>query len=257
MRIKNAQIRMISTTNSRAELLQYSAFLKQQSEMSHFAQRSFAQLVSNISKADFPCYFAKNVLTRDTLYVSFIENFSDKTDLFAQISAVFSAYAEIERQPDPYRVLVLSVDIQLLDWEADDALLWEFLEYLHRQDPEPWPADVPQDPAISGWSFCFKGMPWFFNVNSPNNQDRQSRNITDSFAFVIQRTDGFDDLAPLDKHDKLRWDLRARCLAYDGQASSPALALGADNPEMLEWIQFHTPNLNTEKPKGKCPYHHS
>jgi uncharacterized protein len=234
-------------------LFKYSEFLQQQGNASDFARRGFANLVANIAKPDFPCYFAKNVLTKDSLYVAFLDG--DKQALFARTAEVFKAYATIEKQPDPYRVLVLALDLPSATWETDDALLWELLAYLRSQDPEPWPTEVPQDPHVEGWSFCFMGMPWFFNLNSPRNSHRASRNVTDTLSFVIQRTDGFDDLAPLGSHDKLRWDLRARVAPYDGQASSPALACGQDNPNMLEWIQFHTPNLNTEKPASKCPYH--
>jgi uncharacterized protein len=235
-------------------LFKYSEFLQQDST-SEFARQGFSTLVQNIAKPDFPCYFAKNVLTKDSLYVAFLDGQADRQALFAQAAKVFKAYAEIERQPDPYRVLVLALDVPSPTWETDDALLWELLAYLRGEDPAPWPAEVPQDAHAQGWSFCFMGMPWFFNLNSPRNSHRASRNVTGTLSFVIQRTDGFDDLAPLGAHDKLRWDLRARVLPYDGQASSPALACGPDNPDMLEWIQFHTPNLNTEKPAPQCPYH--
>ena len=236
-------------------LYKYSEFLRQRDAASPFAQGAFASLVTNITKPDFPCYFAKNVVTKDSLYVAFAEGRVEREALFAQVAEAFMLYAEIEKQPDPYRVLVLAVDYPSDSWASDDALLWDLLAYLRTQDPEPWPAEIPQDPHVLGWSFCFMGMPWFFNLNSPRNSHRASRNVTNTLSFVIQRTDGFDDLAPLESHDKLRWDLRARVLPYDGQASSPALACGPDNPDMYEWIQFHTPNLNTEKPASKCPYH--
>ena len=239
-----------------SQLKRYSEFLATQDTASDWARTAFHETVANITKPDFPCYFAKNVITKDSLHVAFIER-SDRATMYAQAAEVMQEYAEIERNPDIFRVLVLSMDMGGSSWEEDDALLWDFLAYLQTQDPEPWPSEVPMDPNEDGWSFCFKGMPWFFNLNSPSNTHRQSRNITNTFAFVIQRTDGFDGLAPAESHDKLRWDLRARCLAYDGQASSPALAKGEDNLEMLEWIQFHTPNLNTEKPKGKCPFSHA
>jgi uncharacterized protein len=236
-------------------LFKYSEFVRAGDAASAFAREAFSTLVANITQPDFPCYFAKNVVTKDSLYVAFAEGTSSRAALFAQIAEDFKAYAEIEKQPDPYRVLVLSVDWPSDTWASDDAFLWDLLAYLRTQDPEPWPADVPEDPHVLGWSFCFMGMPWFFNLNSPRNSHRASRNATGALSFVVQRTDGFDDLAPLESHDKLRWDLRARVAPYDGQASSPALACGPDNPDMYEWIQFHTPNLNTEKPASKCPYH--
>jgi uncharacterized protein len=236
-------------------LYRYSDFITAQESATPFAQGCFASLIAAISRTDFPCYFAKQVIAKDTLHMAFVENYADQEAMWAQACLAMTAYAEIEREPDIYRVFVLSFDVQLSSWEADDAFLWELLAYLRAHDPEPWMQGMPENPSMPGWSFSFMGMPWFFNVNSPNNDRRKSRNATGQLSMIIQRTDGFDALVPLSQHDTLRQGLRSRIAPYDGQAVSPSMAGEADNPEMIEWIQFHTPNLNTEKPATKCPYH--
>lgn len=236
-------------------LYRYQDFLEAQANASAFAQGCFDNVIAAINRPDFPCYFAKNVITKNTLHLAFVEGYADRNAMWAQACAAMMAYAEIEKEPDIYRVFILSFDVDSPSWEADDAFLWEFLAYLRAHDPEPWLAGMPEDPSVPGWSFSFMGMPWFFNVNSPNNTHRRSRNATGQLSLIIQRTDGFDELVPLAQHDTVRHGLRSRIAPYDGQAVSPAMAGEADNPQMLEWIQFHTPNLNSEKPAAKCPYH--
>ncbi len=236
-------------------LYRHDDFILAKDSVSPFAQGCFDSLIAAISRSDFPCYFAKNVIIKNTLHLAFVEDYADRAALWAQACAAMQAYAEIEKEPDIYRVFVLSFDIQSPTWDTDDAFLWEFLSHLRAYDPEPWMEGMPEDPSIPGWSFSFMGMPWFFNLNSPNNAHRKSRNATGQYSLIIQRTDGFDELVPLAQHDTVRQGLRSRILPYDGQAVSPAMACEADNPQMLEWIQFHTPDLNTEKPASKCPYH--
>ncbi len=223
---------------------------------SDFAQEVAKNLIKNISKNDFPCYFAKSVIPKNSLYFGFVENFSSLTEMFEIALQAFSEYADIEKQPDPYRVLVLSFDIQSEDWAADDRLLWDFLGYINQHDPERWIAEVPKDSSETGWTFSYKGMPWFFNLNSPHHaHNRNSRNTTGAFTLIIQRTDSFDGLAPVHRHDTIRRELRARIVAYDGQSTSPALAGGADNLQHSEWVQYHLPEQNTQPPLSKCPFH--
>lgn len=223
---------------------------------SDFAKRVASTFLGNISKSDFPCYFAKSVIPKNTLYFGFVENFNTQTEMFEQALQVFSEYAEIERQPDPYRVLVLVFDLTTQDWAEDDRLLWEFLDYANSKDPEKWLEEVPKDSNEAGWTFLYKGMPWFFNLNSPHHaHNRNSRNTTNAFTLIIQRTDSFEGLAPVHLHDTVRNELRARIEPYDGQPTSPALAGGADNLQHSEWIQYHLPEKNEQKPISKCPFH--
>lgn len=229
---------------------------KNTDSVSPFAQKVAQTFLENISKSDFPCYFAKSVIPKNTLYFSFVEHFNTEEDMFEQAFQNFCLYAEIERQPDPYRVFVLTFDLKTKDWAEDDRLLWAFLDYIHLKDPDNWMADVPKDTNAPGWSFSFMGMPWFFNVNSPHNAaTRNSRNTTDSFSFIIQRTDSFDGLAPVHLHDTIRHELRARIAPYDGQSVSPALAGNADNLSFTEWTQYHLPERNDQKPISQCPFH--
>lgn len=232
-----------------------SEFISQTGNFSPFAQQVVQNFCENISKNDFPCYFAKNVINKDSVYFSFIENDDNQLIMFEKAAQDFKNYAQIERNPDPYRVLLMNFELKTVNWEADDAFLWAFLAYLHKQDPEPWPADIPKNPNEQGWSFCFMGMPWFFNVNSPHHaQNRPSRNTTDALTWVIQRTDSFAPLAPVEMHATIIESVRSRIAPYDGQSTSPALAGESDNLEELEWIQYHLPNFNHEKPKKTCPF---
>lgn len=245
-------------------LYRYNDLSKGQQAVSPYAQSVLANLTKRITDPAFPCYFAKKVLPKNSLYLTFVENFSDQTDMFRQGMEALSIYAEIERNPDPYRVFVLSFDVNTANWEQDNQLMWQFIHYLIQHDPQPWSPDIPASTDEAGWSVSFMGMPWFFNLNSHNHTQRNSRNVTDTFSLIIQRTDSFEKLLSSELNDGqreqqrqvIRKEIRGRVAAYDGQSVSPALAGEPDNLQHLEWVQFHIPNLNTEKPQAKCPFMH-
>lgn len=241
----------------------YNEFLAAQEKASAYAKKTFNTIIENINSPTFPCYFAKNVFPKNSLYVSFIEDFKNQEDMFQQSMEVFSKFALIEKYPDPYRVFILSMNVPTKTWEEDNKLMWDFMRFLNQHDPEPWFSEIPTSTDDAGWSFSFMGMPWFFNLNSHNNLNRKSRNVSGSYSIILQRTDGFEKLLKAELDEKIREqqrteirkDVRARVGIYDGQSVSPALAGEPDNMQHLEWVQFHIPNLNTEKPQSKCPFH--
>ena len=239
----------------------YSQFLP--APKSTFATRAFQNLEENIQQADFPCYYAKRILPKNSLYVSFIEQYTDREDMFRQAMADFAVYAELERTPDVYRVFVLSIDIDSCSWDEDNALMWDFMRYLRAHDTEAVIEGMPDSPEDKRWSFSFMGMPWFFNLNSPNLTHRRSRNVTGVLSFILQRTDSFDKLLSdeLDEDETeskrkiIRAEIRGRVGKYDGQPASPLLAGEAQNTGLIEWLQFHLPNHNSDAPQSKCPFH--
>lgn len=242
-------------------LYSYKEFMP--AKKSTFAANAFENLIRNIQLPEFPCYYAKRILPKDSLYVSFIENYTDNEDMFSQAMADFATYAELERDPDSYRVFVLSLDVPSVDWASDNALMWDFMRYLRKHDAEPVPEGMPDSPEDSNWSFSFMGMPWFFNLNSPNMANRKSRNVTGVLSFILQRTDSFDKLLAEElsveeverKRHIIRSEIRGRVGTYDGQPVSPVLAGEAQNKGHIEWLQFHIPDLNTDTPQAKCPFH--
>lgn len=240
----------------------YQQFLESQKNASEYAQTTFNTLIQNITNVAFPCYYAKTTLSKNSLYVAFVEHFADETDLFEQGKIAFDQFTEIEKEPNPYNVFVLSIDIKTKNWEEDNALMWNFMHYLRKNDPEPWLVEIPTSTESPDWSFSYKAMPWFFNLNSNNLTQRKSRNVTNTFSFILQRTDGFEKLLKdeLNESQKetqrmlIRKDIRNRVGCYDGQTVSPALAGESDNQEHLEWKQFHIPNLNSQPTQSKCPF---
>jgi uncharacterized protein len=235
-----------------------------QNTLPDYAKQVVTHTIERIGNPDFPCYFAKKVLPKKSLYFAFTQPGSNREAMFEQALQALSAYAVIEQNPDPYRVLVLSMHWPTQSWQEDNDLLWNFVRYLSQHDPAPWPEAIPQTTSDAGWSFAFMGMPWFFNVNSHNYLHRNSRNVTGMYSLIIQRTDSFEKLLCAERSDDkreamrhtIRKEIRGRVAAYDGQSVSPALAGEPDNLQHLEWIQYHIPDLNTEKPQAKCPFQH-
>jgi uncharacterized protein len=244
-------------------LYNYADFMALKNNTSAYARQVVNNVIEHICHPDFPCYYAKKVLPKNSLYLAFAEAGSREA-MFKQALEAFLAYAIIEKDPDPYRVLILSLQVPTQSWQEDNQLLWDFIQYLKLYDPEPWLPSIPQSTDKAEWSFSFMGMPWFFNLNSHNHINRNSRNVTGTYSLIIQRTDSFEKLLSTELNDDkreqqrqvIRREIRGRIAAYDGQAVSPALAGEPDNMEHLEWVQYHIPDLNTEKPQAKCPFQH-
>lgn len=230
---------------------------------SEFEKGIFTTLMNNIANPLFPCYFSQSVIPKNSIHFSSITDFATKENLFEQAHDELCLFAELEKDPDPFRVFVLSMNIQTSSWQEDNDFMWEFIDYLESKDTEVWPEEVSRDTNSPSWSFCFKGMPFFFNLNSPNNTLRKSRNVTGKFSFLIQRTDSFEKILPVDldevTREERRWmirkDIRDRIGVYDEQVVSPALAGEQGNLEHLEWVQYHIPNSNEDKIQSKCPFH--
>jgi FPC/CPF motif-containing protein YcgG len=129
---------------------------------------------------------------------------------------------------------------------------WAMLQWLHERDPEPWPERVPLDPEDPSWSFCFGGLPLFFNFHTPAHQ-RRSRAMKTAFTLLVQPRDGFDVIAG--NHDKgrhARQMIRDRLGVYDGRPPHPALGHYGSGPNR-EWQQYFLPDsddLITEA----CPF---
>ncbi len=231
--------------------------------LSSFQREVISNTLAAIQDEQFPCYYAKSVIPKNSLYFAFVSNDASELEQFRAAQHAFDHYAQLEQQPDPYRVFILTFEKVTHSWDEDHQFMWRFMEFLHSVDTSKWNPAIPNDCDSNEWSFSYKNMPWFFNLNSPNNCNRPSRNVTQALSIILQRTDSFEFLineALTDEQKEIqrlviRNDIRSRISNYDNIPVSPALAGEEHNKEMIEWKQFHLPIDNETPPPAKCPFH--
>jgi FPC/CPF motif-containing protein YcgG len=129
---------------------------------------------------------------------------------------------------------------------------WGVLQYLHHNDPHPWPPDLTTDPDDPLWSFCFAGVPLFINVSCPAHRRRQSRNLGPSLVLVLQPRHGFDGVGGAHvKGDEVRKKIRALIEQFDGQPAAPELGTYS-RTENREWWQYALLEGNGPR-TDRCP----
>ena len=66
-------------------LYRYQDFLAAQASASSFARGCSDNLITAINRPDFPCYFAKHVITKNTLHMAFVEGYADRVAMFSVV----------------------------------------------------------------------------------------------------------------------------------------------------------------------------
>ncbi len=218
---------------------------------------AFTQIKSIASRPDFPCYFAAKAF--DTGGQQFL--FCDTPDSPATLDNLATSlveYLNIVERTSGWQALATIMFVVFKPLHPAATLEdyhnqgWRILDYLHRHDPKPWPADIPKDIEDPGWTFCFNGVSLFVNMSCPAHVNRKSRNVGDSFAFILQPRAGFDEVAGNNpKGNQVRRMIRARIGRYDTIGPSPALGSYGDGAT-LEWKQYALQD-NNEPNKAECP----
>jgi FPC/CPF motif-containing protein YcgG len=236
-------------------------------EVSEWGRAAFRTFTGQIQgeTGDFPCVYAIDALKRSALRYAFIDGPFGESSL-CRVHAALLEYLKA------YRTLVPSAreerggagahrltsfvaffaheeGLGLVEYERR---FWRILEFLHRHDPAPWPADVPTDVEHESWEFCFAGEPIFIVCNTPAHQRRSSRR-SPSLVLTFQPRWVFAGLEP-DREAGIRGRevVRRRLAAYDQIAPSPALG-GYGQPGNREWKQYFLSDSNEDLPT-RCPF---
>lgn len=64
---------------------------------------------------------------------------------------------------------------QSLEYYRDS--FWKVLQYLHENDNQAWPKQIPEDPDHYLWEFSFGGEPIFAFGNAPAYKQRKTRHL--------------------------------------------------------------------------------
>jgi FPC/CPF motif-containing protein YcgG len=207
--------------------------------------------------SEFPCVFAKNAFRKQSLKFIFVEDM-DEPGLRC-LAAGLEEYVQLAKNWDgsidtayPLLVGFSLAAARARTVEGYHAIGWRVLQRLHELDPIPWPAGVGKDPDSDSWSMCFNGMALFCNMSSPAHRVRQSRNLGEHFALVINPRERFDVFAGDSPGGRsVRANIRRRIERYDGVAH--AVQLGTYGAGSREWWQYGLVEENIQR-TDRCPF---
>ncbi|WUH96967.1 YqcI/YcgG family protein [Spirillospora sp. NBC_00431] len=201
----------------------------------------------------FPCVFGVDALRRGSLRFTFVprdsgvsylaEALREYVPLAPDLGKRTSLVAFFEPDDDDPRTLA-----------GQQRHFWQVLQDLHDTDPEPWPDEIPTDPANPSWEFCFLGMPMFVVANTSAHRRRASR-FFEYFTITFQPRFVFDDLAADQPQGRnARKIIRERLRAYDAVPPTPLLG-SFGKPGNQEWTQYYLDDDNRSSPaQDRCPF---
>jgi FPC/CPF motif-containing protein YcgG len=217
-------------------------------------------LIATILSAEspFPCTLAVSAAKREALRFAFVDG--PEPDYWAGLPAILREYFDIYQSlgRDTSLAVIFRPEGKLLSMDEYRQRFWSVLNYLHHADGEPWPAEVPTDPASSRWEFSFGGVPMFVVCNTPAHDRRRSRYSPD-FLITFQPRwvfEGLESHSP--RGASVRRAIRRRLRAYDGVDPSPLLGSYGDIGNQ-EWRQYFLDDDNTAEvgPAPRCPFPHA
>ena len=240
----------------------YGALLNQRAAMLVVAKGSprvraaYSEIGDALNNPAFPCLFAKRAWRDHSArflycadeqcggqshfhdgvlaYTQFVKNTPLHDRLFCPLIAVF-VYG---LRDDPGR---------------HHAVAWRMLQHLLDRDPTPWPADLPRDPNDPRWTFCFDGVPLFFNISTPAHQHLRSRVLGQHLVLVINPRENFDVVASAgDRSGRLiREKIRSRVKAYNAGLVPAELGFYGEE-DNYEWRQYQLAEPGLPGP-SRCP----
>lgn len=198
----------------------------------------------------FPCVFGVDALRRASLRFTFVPRDSGAAYLAEALREYVPLAPDLGKRTSLVAFFQPDEEVQTL---ADHRRhFWQTLQDLHDADPEPWPAEIPTDPADPSWEFCFLGMPMFVVANTPAHRRRASR-FFEYFTITFQPRFVFADLGEDEPQGRnARKVIRARLRAYDTVPPTPLLG-SFGKPGNQEWVQYYLDDDNRSSP-DRCPF---
>ncbi|WP_313691151.1 YqcI/YcgG family protein [Halorarum halobium] len=201
----------------------------------------------------FPCHFGTNAVQRGDLLFTAVPSLTAPDALFDLRDAMLEYLDAYDEHADLAPLVAFFAPPEGAFAEADwHEALWHVLQFLHVNDPEPWPDDIPTDPDDARWEFCFGGEPLFPTSRAPFYDERMSRFSPVGLEITFQPRSLFDGLT----HDTeagrhAREVIQGRLGEYDGVC--PHADLGDWGVEGdREWRQYLFFDDESQFPE-ECP----
>jgi FPC/CPF motif-containing protein YcgG len=221
---------------------------------------AFRQVTSILAGEGFPCIFARQANHLKSGWVCFVDSVETDTGREAVKQAILAYIGMLQRYPRTRAIIMpLMIVVKpchpILSLKEYREQAWGLFQYLHDNDPEPWPNDVPPDPERGDWSFCFGGIQLFSNVSDPAHRIHISRNLGDSLVFAMQPRTNFDMVGGNNRKGRqVRKEIRERAERYEGRPVASHLGFFG-TPENREWQQMATKDSEADIDFPKvCPF---
>ncbi|EMA41228.1 YqcI/YcgG family protein [Halococcus hamelinensis] len=217
-------------------------------ELLDWKEKRYLEFRETMRNSRYPCYFAVNAERDDSARYLFAENARDR-DTLLKIREGLQQYLQRYRSIAERTTLVIFFGPAAEERSERDyhEQFWRVLEFLHRRDPEPWPADIPTEPDDPEWEFCFAGEPMFVVGRAPFYTDRRSRYTPYGLEITIQPRETLDDIrGDTVEGQRIRSVIEGRLDEYDDVAPHPSISDYGD-PHTREWKQYLLPTSNEER----------
>jgi FPC/CPF motif-containing protein YcgG len=211
---------------------------------------ALADFRNHLLHPGYPCTFGRHALKCREMHMTWVDR-DDPSTLLVDLAAFVERVTPEPQRRQPLVVFVEPPQIEAtarhFDWE-----FWSLLQYLHDHDDQPWPADVPPDPADPGWQFCFHGTSLFVFGLAPTNKLRRSRHHRSCLVLSFQPRTVFDGIGVGSAAGNVaRRRIRERLADWD--LISPHASMGElDQMAADEWRQYFITDENTDLHR-RCP----
>jgi uncharacterized protein len=201
----------------------------------------------------FPCYFGTKAEERDRARFCYVRD--GEREHLPEALHEFVAHSREHPKHRSVFIVFYEPDGRRRTVAEDEERFWELLDWLHEQDPEPWPDDVPTDPSDPHWEYCFAGDPMFVFPCSPAYRRRLSRRMGPYYMVCFQPRRvfyGVESGSPAGR--RAREAIWQRVRDWDPVEPHPELEhMAYGDQEMREWKQYVLPDENTPL-LARCPF---
>lgn len=215
------------------------------------AYRQFHDLVV---MDQFPCYFGTAAEVHGDLKYTYVagHDLTPLPDTLLEFIALSRAHPNAKHN----LTVFFEPEKEEKSFSYYKDFMWGVMDYLHRNDPSPWPAAVPVDPNHLAWEFCFGGDAFFLFASSPAYRRRRSRNYGPAFVMLFQPKRIFASL-DIDSAAgvKARTIIRDRLKLWDGIDTLPPDIGDYGSPMSYRWKQYMFEDEDVPM-QGTCPFKH-
>ncbi|AHG04562.1 hypothetical protein HALDL1_13920 [Halobacterium sp. DL1] len=227
-------------------------------DLPEWAQRHFENFRASVTGErdgqPFPCFFGKASVEEGRPLYAFVDSTTHPDALFSLRDALLEYLGAFRDHGDRVSFAVFFKPPERpLDEAGWHEQFWHVLQFLHVEDTEPWPEDIPTDPDDPYWEFCFGGEPIFPTARAPFYETRQSRYCPVGLEVTFQPRAIFEGITgDTDAGEQARERIRSRLEEYD-DAACPHADLGDwGNEGDREWPQYLLSEDESAAPET-CP----
>lgn len=203
-----------------------------------------------LTEKAYPCYLGSAAEKQNELLLTYIED-DDRVHLPQTLSSFLAISAA---EPDRRYIFAIffKPEERLQCHEYYKGKFWSLLQFLHENDPCPWPLEFPMDPLDPHWEFTFDRTAAFVFLGAPSYKHRRSRNLGPGMVVLYQPRRVFEGIeGGTSAGTKTRQIIRHRLKNWDNIEAHPDMGSFGDSSNN-EWKQYVLPNDNTIE-LGECP----